>query len=94
MFSFYQQPARNWAEQHLHAEISFYYRTRMNTRHDTHASTCMFSFWITADVSENSWSGGSLSGSGFSTVKANSNFATNNKKDGRTSNAAESIVML
>lgn len=39
----------------------------------------MFSFRITADASENSWSGGSLFGSGLSIVKANSNIAINKK---------------
>lgn len=52
--------------------------------HDMHVCTRMSFFWITAGASRNSWSGGSLSGSGFSTVKANSNFAINKKKRGRT----------
>lgn len=44
----------------------------------------MSCFWITACESKNSWSGGSLSASGFSTVKANSNFSTDKKNSGRT----------
>ncbi len=40
----------------------------------------MCRFWMTEGGSKNSWSGGSLSASGFSTVKANSNFAINKRK--------------
>lgn len=37
-------------------------------------------FWITAGVSRNSWSAGSFSGSGLSTLTANSSFATDEGK--------------
>lgn len=37
-------------------------------------------FWITAGVSKKSWSAGSPSGSGFSTLMANSSFATGEGK--------------
>lgn len=40
----------------------------------------MFSFLTTGVASKNSWSGGSLPGSGFSTVKANSNLAIQKEK--------------
>lgn len=42
-------------------------------------NTCMFTFWMNVGAKRNSWSAGSFSASGFSTVKANSNFAINKK---------------
>lgn len=42
--------------------------------------TCMSFFWRTAGVSRNSWSAGSPSGSGLSTLMANSSFATDEGK--------------
>lgn len=54
--------------------------------------TCMPFFWITAGARKNSWSGGSLSASGVSTVKEKSNFSVNKK--GWKRSKEDTVILL
>lgn len=49
-------------------------------------------FWITAGARKNSWSGGSLSASGVSTVKEKSNFSAN--KNGWKRSKEGTVILL